>query len=257
MAILVRDNSYHPLPSSTSVLSDMNKLRDKIRQATDNRPAALGFAAAGRKKSPSLLLFVRGNKTGVASVSEVIDGYLVGSPNDRPAEAAEVARGLVVQDGKLPAEHEFDFVLVDEQAPAAALLTEELSYLMKAGVEMSDSLLRALHALPLDGLWVESTGPLTVGSQVALMRLSGFAGKPLFVDVKDAPSSSDLEVLREAGAIGIVVSADLGSDRITELKKTIENLPPRRKLRRDEREPAALIGQVPPSGDEDEDLHEG
>jgi hypothetical protein len=232
----------------------MNRLREKIRQASDNRPAALGFAAVGREKSPSLLLFVRGSKNAVAGVAGVVDGYVVNSAGERPSESAEALRGLVAEDGKLPTGGEFDFLLLDEQTPASALLSEDLSYLMRADVGMTDSVLRALHALPLEGLLVECAGPLTVGSQVALMRVSGFTGKPLFVEVKEMPSSSDLEVLREAGAIAVVASADLGAGRLTELKQAIAGLPPRRKPRRDEREPVALVGQVPPGAGEDEDI---
>lgn len=219
------------------------------------RPAALGFAAAGRAKTPSLILVARGGKSAVAQVVAHVDGYLVTSAGDRPAGASDPARGLIVQNGKLPAPGEFDFLLLDEHTPASALLSEDLSYVLRAEVAMADSLLRALHGTPVDGLLVQVEGPMTVGSQVSLLRISGFAGKPLFVELNEQPSSSDLEVLREAGAVGIVVSADLGSARIAELRKAIDDLPPRRKPRRDEREPVAVVGQVAPTAD-DEDFED-
>ena len=230
----------------------MNKLREKIRQATDMRPAALGFAAADRKRAPSLLLLGTGSKSAIARVAADVDGYLVNSSGDRPGDSVDAARGLVVHDGDLPPAGDFDFLLLDEQTPAAALLNEDFAYLMKADADMPDSLLRALHSTPVDGLLVQTGGPLTVGTQVALLRLSGFAGKPLFVELKDAPSSTDLEVLREAGVIGLVLNADLGPQRIGSLRETIEKLPPRRKLRRDDREPVAIVGQVAQSTEDDE-----
>ncbi|MEX2238837.1 MAG: hypothetical protein WEB00_15035 [Dehalococcoidia bacterium] len=227
----------------------MNKLRDKIRDASSSRASGLGFGATRSKKTATLLLLVHGERSSLAAITDA-DAYLVPSAADRPTGDKEAVSGLILgKNGASPADG-FDFLVIDETTPAAALLNEDVGYLMRATPDIPDSFLRALQSLPLDGLIVTASGDITVREQVEMARLAGFTGKPLFVEVAPDVASKQLEVLREAGAVGLIADAARGAEAIAGLRRTISALPPRRKRVREERDAVSVA--MPAASSEDE-----
>jgi hypothetical protein len=150
----------------------------------------------------------------------------------------------------------FHFLVVGEETPASALLSEELAYLLRVPVDMPDSLLRSLEPVSLDGLVVAVNGSLSLRDQLALVRLAGFTHKPLFVELKRVPSAVDLEVLRDSGAIAVVLDIGAGDNAFAEVRKSIDGLPPRRR-RRDEREgPSVTLQATAVPVEEEEEFDE-
>jgi hypothetical protein len=219
----------------------MSKLADLIRRTVRTEPTQIGFTTTTTKPRPTLLLAALvgagGAPAGGADVVLVQGGSSTPPPSGDGA--ATPMRGLWLQDGSSDAaqagEQGFDFVVFSgDDAPASVLLEEEAGLVMHVQEDLADSLLQALQWLPLDALLVRWEGTLTVRRQLELQRLSGFSRKPLFLFVESEPAAAELEALREAGVIAIVVdlTAGGGEARLKALRTTIDGLRPRPKRSR-------------------------
>jgi hypothetical protein len=91
--------------------------------------------------------------------------------------------------------------------------------------------------------------PLTVARQVELMRAASLVGKPLLVRVAADVSNEDLQCLRGAGAVAVLVAS---ADSIAKVKETVAAMPAR-KTRRDENRPVVAL---PRSGAAEEHDHD-
>ncbi|HEY8837670.1 MAG TPA: hypothetical protein VIO16_08340, partial [Dehalococcoidia bacterium] len=140
----------------------------------------------------------------------------------------------------------FDFIVFSgDDAPAAVLLEEETGLVMQAQPDMSDSLLQAMQWMPLDALLVRWDGPVSVRRQLELQRLSGFSRKPLFLFVENEPQAPELEALREAGVIGVVVDLARGGETVLKnLRERIDNLRPRPRRSRADRSIISIVQPV-------------
>jgi hypothetical protein len=246
----------------------MSKLADAIRRTTKVEAPAMGFSPRPAKTHPTMLLAAL--TTGKAAGTGDADVLLVQAAGKAPAaEKDGQLRGLWLQDGSGDAatarEQGFDFVVFGgEESPASVLLEEEAGLVMTVQPDLQDSLLQALQWMPLDALVVRWEGTLTVRRQLELQRLSGFSRKPLFLFIEHEPRPGELEALREAGVVGIVVdlaTAD-GAARLTSLRERIDGLRPRpRRARREEGVVSAAPAMVEVASahvepDEDEDGEE-
>jgi hypothetical protein len=152
-----------------------------------------------------------------------------------------------------------DFLLFDpETTPAAALLEEELGYVISLPPAPEELYLRSLESLNLEGLYVDAapTAP-TVAQQIELNRIGLLGRKPLLVRVAADASRDDLQSLRGAGA-GVILTEG-APERIAALQETVLALPPRR-TRREERAIVSLPrGQAaqPEADDDDDDDQDG
>jgi hypothetical protein len=238
----------------------MNKLRAMIQDAARVSRAGLGFGSSGARKGGSLLLLARGDGSKFGPVAKYADALLSTSAKARDEASPDVARGLDVADAGSDEWQEsaanFNFLVVGEETPASALLSEEMAYLLRAPLDMPDSLLRSLEPVSLDGLVVAVNGSLNLRDQLALVRLAGFTHKPLFAELKRLPSPIDLEVLRDSGVIAVLLDAAAGESAFAEVRKSIEGLPPRRR-RRDEREgPSVSLQATTVPAEEEEEFEE-
>jgi hypothetical protein len=155
-----------------------------------------------------------------------------------------------------------DFLAFEAEAASAdVLLDSEMGYVLALADDPSDSLLRAMADFPLDALWLaEWQGPLTVRSQLELRRIYLLARTPLLVPVRADADAGDLECLRDAGVVGVAVDGrELGVwDRLPALRQAIDDLPPPRVRRREERPDAVLpVSALAPSVAEEEEEEEG
>ena len=129
-----------------------------------------------------------------------------------------------------------DYLVLDIQAPASALLTEELGILLHLKDELTDIQLRTIDALSLDAMYLEdNAAPLTIQGQMELQRVSGLARTSLLLKVRPDVEQEDLLSLREAGAI--LVAVDLSERNATDarrrLRGIVDALPPRRPRRKE------------------------
>lgn len=251
----------------------MSKLDELIRRATRGEPAPLGFGAGSRKTTPTMLLvalvgehWARGVAEAVAAGADAL--VLAGRPSEKElAEAVSAAQGrpcgLLEPEAHAgqPAQLRsagLDFLVLGPQAPASALLDEELTFLFRLREELTDAQLRTLEALPVDALYLErEAGPATIWRQMELQRISGLARKPLLLQVRPDADQPELLSLREAGAVLIALDLKERSttDALRRLRGVIDALPRRRPRRRKEGEvtlPGATAGKEEELEEEEE-----
>ena len=216
----------------------MSKLSDAIRRVTRVEPTPMGFAPVAVKKQPTMLLAAQ---LGAGTTAPAGADIVIAAAQHAPAAASnggseQPLRGALVEGaGERP--EGFDFLVFEaDAAPASVLLEEDAGLVMSPPADLSDSLLQALQWLPLDALLVRWEGAVTVRRLLELQRLSGFSRKPLLLVVNDEPASPELEALREAGVIGIVVDfAGAGAaKRFARLREVVDGLRPRPKRARNE-----------------------
>jgi hypothetical protein len=156
-------------------------------------------------------------------------------------------------DAKALREAGVDFLIVADASPAAALLNDDLGYVLALPSQPDETFLRSLEPLSLEALLLgDVPSPLTVAGQMELSRAGAIARRPLLCDLEASVSSDDLLCLRAAGVVGVMV----GAAGIAALKQTVASLPPRR-TRREERAVVSLPrgnAAVTPEEDDDDDL---
>ena len=251
----------------------MSKLDDLIRRATRAEPAPLGFGSVRSRPPSTMLLVALVGERWARAVGEAVSAgadavLLTGSPGKKElAEAISAAKGhpcgLLAPQADAEATSQLrqaglDFLALESQAPASALLEQELALLLYLKDELTDIELRVLDALPLSAIYLEwETEPLTIRRQMELQRISGLARKPLLLPVRPDAEQQDLLSLRDAGVA--LAALDLGrrgaADALRHLRDVIDGLPPRRRLRREER-PEVTLPRVAAGEVEEEEEEE-
>ena len=255
----------------------MNKLARLLRRAARTEPAPMGFSlGSSRAKSPGMLVTVilddldrdaaaaavkagadtilldHGDLDGDAEKIRAITGAVevpCGLRLSKPdANATAAARGLGL-----------DYLRIeDDEAPAALLLDEEAGFVLAVAQDASDTYLRTLDSMPFDALYAgELDTPFTLRRQLELRRVSGFARKPLIVRAADPLSSEDLECLRDAGIVAVMITAggDL-SERLLALRHSIERMRPRKRRRNDQQDSVAVLPSAGHAADNEDDEEE-
>ncbi len=247
----------------------MTKLADAIRRSQRIEAAPMGFGAA--RSAPKDTMVVAALAEASADLSALKDagadvvlidarGHALtdADASKLGATANGLALGLLatgVDAARAQSLHGagFDFLAFDaDTTPAAALLDEDLGYVMALPEEPEEMFLRSLESLSLDGLFLERLpAPLTVARQLDLNRISLLARKPLICQTNADVGADELRCLRGAGAA--VVATTGGAAAVKQLKETVGSLPPRR-TRREERAVVSLPrGAAPVEEDDDED----
>lgn len=250
----------------------MSKLADLLKRSARSAPGALGFGASTPKKTATMLLVALVGERWARAAGEAVTAgadavLLTGTPGEKElAEAVAAADGRPcgLLDPRAGAEAMaalrqagLDFLTLGAEAPASALLDEELALLLHLDEELTDIELRTLDSLSLEAIYVErANGPLTIRRQMELRRVSGLARKPLLLAVQSDIEEQELLSLREAGVV--LVALDLrergAADALRRLRGVIDGLPPRRS-RSDERA-AVIVSQVASSAPEEEEEEE-
>jgi hypothetical protein len=240
----------------------MSKLTDAIRRSQRVESAPMGFGAA--RPAPKATMLVgylpadgatadKGREAGadvlllrsadVAGLNKLQNGT---SPAGVWADFAAVATSDLQKAG-------VDFLVLDpDTTPAATLLNEDLGYVLVLPKDPDELLLHSLEPLSLDALLLtDLPSPLTVTRQIELTRVSAFTRKPLICQVKPDVSSEDLQCLRAAGCVLLLIEG--APEGITALKERVLSLPAKRR-NRDERPVVSLPrGQAPAAEDDDDD----
>jgi len=244
----------------------MSKLADAIRRSQRVEAGPIGFGAARPAPKPSMLTGYAGLLAGAAAAhaagAEVVlvdarAGGLAaadvkklrGQAGDSPLGAwasvadAEAAKSL--------REAGLDFLVVEaDSTPASVLLDDQLGYVLALTGPFDEHFLRSLEPLAFEALLLtEPPDTLTVARQIELTRVSALARKPLLAFAEPGITGDDLQCLRAAGIVGVLVS----EDAVSAVKERVAALPPRRG-RRDERAVVSLPrGPVAAAADEDDD----
>ena len=253
----------------------MSKLRDRIRDISRRRPQAFGFAAmraTEQTSSRQVLVVARvdGAQQAAAAAAVGADVILHTGALSHLAEVVGAA-GSTVVGANVDAATAADvtaireagahfLVCTDDQTEAAALLDQQVGYVIAAPTTATpalsdsdhDARLRSFRALDLDGVLVGALPQtMTVRQQLQARRLGELARKPLFVAVADTVSAATLELWRDAGVVAVVADASLVAD----LAAAADAVPAPRRASGDRAEaivPAAPAGSAL-DDDEDDD----
>lgn len=238
----------------------MSKLADAIRRTLRSESAPLGFGAARAAPKATMLVGAFGASASGADIL-VLDGRKA-APTAADVNKAKGAEGVAalglradeIDRARLTELRKagLDFLLFEPNAtPASLLLDDELGYVMALPADPDESFLRSLGPLHLDAFFLEDLpSPLTVARQLELTRIGVFGGHPAIARVKAGADKTDLECLRAAGVVALLVDDAAG---VAALKETVMSLPPRRN-RRDERPSVAVsLPRSQPQHDDDDD----
>lgn len=251
----------------------MSKLRDRIRDISRRRPQAFGFAAmrdAAPTASRQVLVVARidGAQQAAAAVASGADVVLHTGALSHLAEVVG-ASGTAIVGASIDAATAADvaavreagaafIVCTDDQTEAAALLDQQIGYVLVAPTTATpalsdpdhDARLRSFRALDLDGVLVGALPQtMTVRQQLQARRLGELARKSLFVAVSEAISAGTLELWRDAGVVAVVADGNL----VAALATAADAVPAPRRATGDRAE--AIIPAAPAGSalDDDED----
>jgi hypothetical protein len=242
----------------------MSRLADKIKRAARPGAAPMGFGVVTeRPSSPSLLCLLRlGEEQVTKAAAGAADAVIVSGLDARKLDQAvkkigDLPVGVSLEKAEATAvasarEAGADFVLLDQQALATAVLEEGVGLVLAVPKDASDTDLRVLAGLPLDALRAPAMGqPLTLPEMLELRRLSLFSQTPLLVDVAPEIDASGLQALRDAGTIGVILDV-AHADKLAALREVVLSLPPRGR-RREERAEALLPSLTAAPAEEEEE----
>ena len=244
----------------------MSRLADKIKRAGRVEPAPIGFGAPPERRASATILCLlrleRDEAKKVAQAAAAADAVIItGVDPDKLADAlkklGDVPAGLRLQDAKRTGvaaarEAGADFVVLDEQSAADAVLEEKTGLVLTVDRDAGDTDLRALAGLSLDALDVGPLGePFTLRRLMGLRRVSLLSQTPLLVDVPAGTEASRLEALREAGVAGVVLDGR-SADKLQALLEAVLSLPPRGR-RREGRTEALLPSVAATASSEEEE----
>lgn len=247
----------------------MSKLADAIKRNQRTEATPMGFGAARPAAKPSMLVGFIGPAADLTKAHDagaeivIVEahssgglGRLLGASPELPpdafkADTSKAQPGIVtdpdVAGAKALKERGFDFIVFDAgSTPAAATLDEDLGYVLALSSH-EESFLRSLSALQLDAVYYgDMPALLTVGKQLELMRAASLAGKPLLVKVDADVSNEDLQCLRGAGVVAVLVAE---ADSVAKVKETVAALPAR-KTRKDDARPVVSLPRGPAAPEE-------
>ncbi len=245
----------------------MSKLADAIRRSQRIEASPMGFGTARPTAKPSMLVGFLCADTAIEAARDAGADLILVDARDRQIDGSEASRlrsgaGDValgvwspVTNGDTAKQlHEggVDFLVLDpESTPAAALLDDDLGYVLELGAVPEELFLRSLEPLSFEALYMgDISTPLTVARQIELSRIRMLAGKPLLCNTAPDLSKEDLQCLRAAGVLVLLTDSLEG---LAYLKETVASLP-QRKQRRDDRPVVSLPrGAAPTESDDDED----
>jgi hypothetical protein len=243
----------------------MSKLSDKMKRAGRVESAHIGFGAAPERRAVATMLCLlrldkdeakKAAQSAAAADAVIITGADAGKLTDLLKKLGDVPTGLRVEDGRRAGvaaarEAGADFVVLDEESAADAVLEEKTGLVLTLDRDVGDTELRALAGLSLDALDVGPLGePFTLRRLMELRRVSLLSQTALLVGVPAGIEASRLEALREAGVAGVVLDGR-SADKLQALREAVLSLPPRGRRREVRNE--ALLPSVAAAASSEED----
>jgi len=249
----------------------MTKLADLIRRAMRVSSSPMGFVPSTARIPATMLLFAFASERWKQAVADAVAAgadavILANKPGDKEiADATEAAGehpcGLLVSDTGADQIDRLrslgvDFLVLEPEAPASALLDEKATLLLHLRQELTDVQLRALDALPVIALYVErEPGPITIWRHMELQRISSLSRKPLAVRVQPDARQQDLLSLRGAGVALITVDMKErdAAGALRNLRSIIDALPRRKSGRPDNLPRVSMPGRAAAAEEDDDD----
>ena len=238
----------------------MSRFVDKLKRVSQAVPQSMGFRSAQPVSvRPRILLIaslaqadidgladrVAGADAGLLPITKLTGANALGKVSHAVSDIPwggwlrDIAEGEVERVMKIG----FDFVVFPPAStPLATLKDDKVGKILEVGASLSEGLLRAVDALPLDAVLVadEQEGEyfLTWQHLMFFQRCADSLTKPLLVSIPPNVSANELQALWGAGVNGVVVGVGAGqpTERLKELRQVIDKLvfPSQRKRRKAE-----------------------
>lgn len=220
----------------------MSKLIDKLEHIQAGNPQPLGFGAlSSQGRTASMLLIASMAAKDAAKTKDLgslgVDGVIVRAED--PASAKAPGDGLLWgawlnganNDGvDSLKESGCDFIVFDpEKMPLSVLDRKDQGRVLVLGTELSVDQRRTVDSLPVDVVLIapdRDSDSLTVKGLMDILTLAWGTGKSALLSWNGPLTKSELEGLRGADIIGIVVDTSKAEAGVIEgLKEAIDSLP--------------------------------
>jgi len=222
----------------------MSRFADKIKQALQVTPPAMGFFRNTRPSAkPKMLLVARAGQDDIEKSSAMLEGVdaavLVPSKPVLTKTLKALAKSLgempwglwLDSDGQNLKQLEsagVDFVVFSpEKMPLAAAGGEKPGMVAAIPLDLEDSLARTVSELPVESVIINSPAstPLTWQDLMRFRRLGDWVSKPLLAVVPVSLSAGEIKALWDAGIDALVVAVNAENQAgLKELRSTLDGL---------------------------------
>jgi len=233
----------------------MSKLVKKLRQIHEGAAQPLGFRTAVAPLKRQILLMVTLPEFDTKRLAQLaqaeVDAVVIHSPDlEKVPMLQQIASsvgdipwgvwlGLTTEEGiKRFQEAGGDFLIFQASTtPTALLQEEELGKVMKLDLSQDDGLIRTIDQLPIEAVFLDirkDRERLNIADLMYCQWLANLLRKPLLVAIQQDITAKEIRALWEVGVNGIVVEVDgeKPQERLAELRRAIEVLPPATKRHR-------------------------
>ena len=228
----------------------MSRLVQRIEQTGREAPSPMGFSRKARQPAaPAMVLLAScSSLQALAGLDSAADAVLLslGKLNAKALEEVASAVGdapwgiRMGADGTdtvpLLKEKGCDFIAFSSgQIPLEALQDDELGRLLLVPSDIEKEQAHTLEELPLDAVICADPLPeaLTLEQLMTLAAQRGEIGRPFFLPITSAPSTWELECLRDIGVDGLLLDLERADVQTLQvLRQRLLELP-RRKARGD------------------------
>ena len=229
----------------------MSKLADLFKRAGRGSPQSFGFGVAtSDDQSPREIALIglveaRGLTKRTALLKADVDAILVdcgGKP--LPKSAAAPLKGRLWGAGMAGFTQEAveslksqgcDFLVFDPAATSAtAVSDDDMGSVIVVTPDLDRETARAIQAIDVTGAYLSTDvvgRDISVAGLIELQRVLSLIDGPFVAIAPDAPTVSDLTVLRDAGVSGLVAPLE-DQDAIGRLRESINEIAPRRRASR-------------------------
>ena len=222
----------------------MSRLIDKLNRVSQTVPQPMGFTVAQPvSPKPKLLLIASLTQVNVDGLADYVagaDGGLLHMHQSSEAKALQevsqaisnIPWGVWLRDSGQPEIKQImkagcDFVVFPAAKTSLAILQNEaVGRILEVEASLSDGLLRAIDALPVDAVLIADELRedyfLTWHHLVLFQRFANLLTKPLLVSIPSNVTANELQALWEAGVDGVIVEVEAG--RVSKLRQAIDKL---------------------------------
>lgn len=222
----------------------MSRFSDKLKNALQVAPPAMGFFSSARISSkPRMLLVAWVNMEDFEKEPDLCAGADAAVIFAAKIPAARSLKVIAKAMGETPFGVWFegdaqglkaldsagaDFVVFSpEKMPLASLDVEKPGRVAGIPFDLEDGLLRAFSELPVDAVIINSPGtaPLTFQDLMRFRRIGDWITKPLMAVVPAPITGGEIKALWDAGIDALVVSLSSANKAgFQELRKTLDGL---------------------------------
>jgi hypothetical protein len=254
----------------------MSRLIEKLTRIRQTEPQPMGFMLAKpAPEKPRLQMIAYLNKEHLdklSTLADTVDAVIVEVANSGDLDALEKVcqdKGktiggvwLKVSGGstlKKAFSAACDFMVIPPSTALNLFPKEKPGCILELDAALGDGLLRTINDLPVDAVLIfgrDVVSPLTLDRLMLVQRVSYMVNKPILMSVSTGYSEAEMQAVWEAGISAVVVepSDEKSLEKLAELRKVIDKLPPPSSRRKDRIR--AVLPQIQPEQEKPEEDEE-